>query len=120
MAAAGLWEGWRQPDGSWLRTYCVITTASAGRQALMHARMPVILPGQAWASWLGEEPAEEAELLEMMRPAEDQLLALWPVEARVGRVAENDAGLLAPAPAELPESLSALRDTPPDWTAPLA
>lgn len=117
MTVAGLWEGWKQPDGSWLRTYSVITTASAGRQALMHARMPVILPPEAWARWLGEEAAEPGELLELLRPAEDSLLAFWPVEARVGRVAENDAALLRPATVELPEALYGLRDSPPDWAS---
>jgi len=117
MAVAGLWEGWKQPDGSWLRTYSVITTASAGRQALMHPRMPVILPREAWALWLGDVPAEEAELLGLMRPAEDSLLAFWPVAARVGRVAENDVGLPAPVMVELPEALRDLRDKPPGWVA---
>lgn len=115
MTVAGLWEGWKQPDGNWLRTYTVITTASAGRQALMHPRMPVILPREAWARWLGEAPATEEELLELMRPAEDSLLAFWPVDSRVGRVAENDAGLLAPAAPELPEALRRLRDPLPAW-----
>lgn len=117
MTVAGLWEGWKQPDGSWLRTYSVITTASAGRQALMHARMPVILPREAWAPWLGEVPADTDELLALLRPAEDSLLAFWPVEARVGRVAENDRGLLAPAAVELPETLRGLRDPLPAWAA---
>jgi putative SOS response-associated peptidase YedK len=117
MAVAGLWENWRRPDGTWMRTYSVITTESAGRQALMHARMPVILPREAWARWLGDVPAREAELLDLMRPAEDSLLAFWPVEARVGRVAENDAALLAPAMPELPDSLRGLRDPLPEWAA---
>jgi putative SOS response-associated peptidase YedK len=98
-----------------MRTYSVITTESAGRQALMHARMPVILPREAWARWLGDVPAQGEELLSLMRPAEDSLLAFWPVEARVGRVAENDAALLAPAMPELPEALQSLRDPPPAW-----
>jgi putative SOS response-associated peptidase YedK len=101
MACAGLWEGWQQPDGEWLRTYTIVTCAAAGRQALLHDRMPVILPREAWDEWLsGNNPAA------LMRPAEDALLAFWPVAARVGRVAENDSGLierdpLVVAPAEL-------------------
>jgi putative SOS response-associated peptidase YedK len=98
-----------------MRTYSVLTTASAGRQALMHARMPVILPPDTWASWLGDAPAGETELLELMRPAEDSLLAFWPVASRVGRVAENDAALLAPAALEPTDALRDLRDDLPDW-----
>ena len=117
MAVAGLWENWRRPDGSWMRTCSVITTASAGRQALMHPRMPVILPPETWAAWLGGMPAGAEELLGLMRPAEDSLLAFWPVSPRVGRVTENDPGLLEPVTSELPEALERLRDAPPDWAA---
>ncbi|WP_027284197.1 SOS response-associated peptidase [Rubritepida flocculans] len=109
MACAGLWEGWRQPDGAWLRSYTIITTAAAGRQALLHARMPVILPPEAWDPWLTGE--DEAALLALLRPAEDALLAFWPVSARVGRVAENDPGLLARDPAAQPPP--ELDDPPP-------
>lgn len=105
MACAGLWEGWRQPDGAWLKTYAIITCAAAGRQALLHDRMPVILPPAAWETWLDPQ-ATRAALAALLVPLEDAHLAFWPVAPRVGRVAENDAGLLARdpranAPAEL-------------------
>jgi putative SOS response-associated peptidase YedK len=106
MACAGLWEGWKQPDGDWLRTYSIITCAAAGRQALLHDRMPVILPRDRWDDWLaGGAPAA------LLKPAEDVLLAFWPVPARVGRVAENDAGLLARDP--LAMAPAGLDDPPP-------
>lgn len=92
MVCAGLWEGWKQPDGAWLRTYTIITTASDGRQALMHDRMPVILPRDACDAWMGA--TDESALLPLLKPADDALLAFWPVPARVGRVAENDPGLI--------------------------
>lgn len=97
MACAGLWEGWKQPDGEWLRSYSIITCAAAGRQALVHDRMPVILPPAAWEEWLAGE--DEAALTALLRPAEDALLAFWPVGPRVGRVAENDAALTVRDPA---------------------
>lgn len=97
MACAGLWEGWKQPDGEWLRSYSIITCAAAGRQALVHDRMPVILPPAAWEEWLAGE--DEAALTALLRPAEDALLAFWPAGPRVGRVAENDAALTVRDPA---------------------
>lgn len=112
MACAGLWEGWKQPDGEWLRTYTIVTCAADGRQALLHDRMPVILPPAAWDAWLGGE--DEAALLALLRPAEDPLLAFWPVASRVGRVAENDDGLIARDPlAVVPDGLD---DPPPPLT----
>lgn len=107
MAVAGLWEGWQQPDGSWLRTYTVITTEANARQALVHQRMPAILPRCDWKAWLGETPCDAPHAL--LRPCPPDDLAFWPVPARVGRVAENDAGLLARADVAVPPALD---DTP--------
>jgi len=114
MAVAGLWEGWQQPDGTWLKTYSVITCAASDRQALLHQRMPVILPKETWAAWLGETPVDEHALERLLRPAEDALLAFWPIDPRIGRVAENDAALLTPSALELTGPWSALRDPVPD------
>ena len=117
MAVAGLWEGWKSPEGEWLRTFTVITTEAGGKQALVHHRMPAILPPETWDAWLGAEPAEPAELLELLVPCPSEDLAIWPVDNRVGRVAENDAGLLArDRTAQPPPELD---DRPPDLAAPL-
>jgi len=107
MAVAGLWEGWQQPDGNWLRTYTVITTDANTRQALVHDRMPVILPPEDWSAWLGETICDDPAGL--LRPCPSDILAFWPVGTRVGRFAENDAGLLARADVVVPPEL----DDPP-------
>jgi putative SOS response-associated peptidase YedK len=97
MAAAGLWEGWQQPDGTWLRTFTIITTDANAKQALLHDRMPVLLAPDVFDAWL--DPASKTEALQaLLRPCPPEWLACWPVPARVGRVAENDAGLLARDP----------------------
>ena len=88
MAVAELWEGWQKPDRTWLRSYSVITCAAAGRQALLHPRMPVVLPPEDWPAWLGEIPSEPDAIQRLPRPVEDGLLAFWPVGARIGRVAK--------------------------------
>src|SRR3712207_975003 len=56
MPLAGLWEGWRGPDGTALRSFTIVTTEANAKLAGVHARMPVILPPEAWPLWLGEEP----------------------------------------------------------------
>lgn len=110
MACAGLWEGWKQPDGEWLRTYTIITCAAAGRQVALHERMPVILPRDSWDAWLAGD--QDTALLALLKPAEDSLLAFWPVAPRVGRVTENDARLLERDP--LATAPPGLDDPPPE------
>lgn len=114
MALAGLWEGWRAPDGTVLRSFTIVTTEAGARLAALHPRMPAILPREAWPLWLGEEgaPGDEASALhDLLRPCPDEWLAVWPVSARVNRVAQNDAGLLARDPSAHP--LPGLDDPPP-------
>jgi putative SOS response-associated peptidase YedK len=112
MAVAGLWEGWKSPEGEWLKTFTVITTDANPKQALVHHRIPVILPPETWDAWLGAEAAEPADLLELLLPCPEEELAIWPVDNRVGRVAENDARLLARDPLAQPPP--ELDDPPPD------
>ncbi|MBW8268881.1 SOS response-associated peptidase [Caldovatus aquaticus] len=96
MAFAGLWEGWRAPDGTVVRSYAIVTTAANAKLAALHARMPAILPPEAWPLWLGEEEAPtEAALRALLRPFPDAGLAVWPVSPRVNRAGQNGAGLLA-------------------------
>ena len=94
MALAGIWEGWKDPEGHWLRTYSIITTEANPKQAPLHHRMPVILPREAWPAWLGERETPVEELQELLRPCPPDWLACWPVSKRANKVAENDAGLI--------------------------
>jgi putative SOS response-associated peptidase YedK len=92
---AGLWEGWRGPEGQVLRTFALITCAANATMRALHERMPVILQAEDWATWLGETPGDVGALL---RPVDDAVLRLWPVGREVNSVRNNGAGLLASAP----------------------
>ena len=52
---AGLWEGWKDPaTDEWLRTCTIITGEPNELVAQIHTRMPIILPEEDHAKWLGE------------------------------------------------------------------
>ena len=51
---AGIWEGWRAPDGEVLRTFAILTTSANGTGSQLHERIPVILEPRDWPIWLGE------------------------------------------------------------------
>jgi putative SOS response-associated peptidase YedK len=95
MAFAGIWEGWRSPDGEIMRTFAIITTTANARMAMLHERMPVILEQPDWAAWLGEADAEPATLL---HSSPENVLRIWPVDKRVGNVRNDGPELMAEAP----------------------
>ena len=91
MALAGLWESWHsKPSGERVRSFAIITTEPNELCAQLHNRMPVVLAPEAWPQWLGEEPADEAQL--------KSLLAPYPSDGslRVGNVNNSDPSLIEP------------------------
>lgn len=93
LAMGGLWESWRASDGSLVRSTCIITTAANELMAPIHDRMPVLIAAEDWSRWLSAPADEVAELL---RPDKGKALQTWPVERRVSRASEDDAGLITP------------------------
>ena len=56
FGVAGIWENWRNQDGTWERTFCMITVAANELVATIHDRMPAIIPIEHHMHWLGPEP----------------------------------------------------------------
>ena len=96
MALAGLWESWRSPAGERVRSFAIVTTQPNQLCAELHNRMPVILAPEARPAWLGEEPADEAQLKSFLAPYPSGQMVCWPVSARVGNVKNNDPSLIEP------------------------
>ena len=94
MALAGLWEGWRGPEGEVVRSFTVLTTAACPALRALHERMPVVLEPADWPLWLGESGGNVAALL---RPSA-AVFRTWPVSTLVNNVRNDGAHLLDPAP----------------------
>jgi putative SOS response-associated peptidase YedK len=98
FAFAGLWENWRDKaagDGAeWVRT-CA-TGPPNELAAPIHDRMPVILPREAWARWLGEEAADRDELQSLLKPYPPERMQAYSISTRVNSVKNDDAGLIEP------------------------
>jgi putative SOS response-associated peptidase YedK len=100
MALAGLWETWRaKPSGERVRSFAIVTTEPNELCAQLHNRMPVVLALEAWPQWLGEEPADEAQLKALLVPYPSGGMVAWPVSKRVGSVKNNDPTLIEPVAA---------------------
>lgn len=99
MIFAGLWDIWRDPAApanNPLKSFAIITTAANALLQPLHDRMPVLLPADRWAAWLGETAASQSELTAMLRPYPDGAMRFWPVDRRIGNVANDSPDLLAP------------------------
>jgi len=91
MAFAGLWEGYKWPDGTITRTFTIITANAKPTVAELHDRMPVILEQKDWPVWLGEVEGVPVELL---RPTGENVLRIWPVSRSVNSPRNNGPELL--------------------------
>jgi putative SOS response-associated peptidase YedK len=75
FGVAGIWENWRNQNGAWERTFCIITVPANELVGTIHDRMPAIIPIAQHARWLGAEPDPRdllapfpAALIRMIRP----------------------------------------------------
>jgi putative SOS response-associated peptidase YedK len=96
MALADLWENWRSPAGEWVRSFAIITITPNELCAQLHNRMPVVLKPELWPIWLGEKPADPAQLRALLVPYPSEGITAWPVSTRVGNVKNNDRSLVEP------------------------
>jgi putative SOS response-associated peptidase YedK len=97
LAFAGLWSVWTAAPQP-LLSCSVVTTAAVGDLALVHDRMPLLLPPHRWSAWLagGGEPADL-----LAAPAEEAVagIEIRPVGREVGDVRNDGPGLIDPVPA---------------------
>ncbi|MEE9414628.1 MAG: SOS response-associated peptidase, partial [Acidimicrobiales bacterium] len=85
FAFAGLWERWRGPDrdGELLESCTIITGSPNDKMAHYHHRMPVMLPPDAWDTWLDPSLDDLETLAEFFVPAPSELLEIHPVSTEV-------------------------------------
>ena len=67
FAFAGLWDSWKQPDGSSLRTYTIVTTEPNDVLRPIHNRMPAMLSNDDAQKWLAVDD-EIAHALTLLKP----------------------------------------------------
>lgn len=52
FAFAGLWERWKDPSGTWIKSSSILTTTPNAVTSAVHVRMPVILDPSIYDLWL--------------------------------------------------------------------
>ena len=84
------------PAGEQVPSFGIVTTEPNELCAQLHNRMPVVLPPDVWPAWLGEEPADPAQLKSLLVPYPSDGMVAWPVSHLVGSVKNNDPSLIEP------------------------
>jgi putative SOS response-associated peptidase YedK len=97
LSIAGLWDEWRDPATKEpFLTATLIVTAANDFTRSIHDRMPVFLGRHDLDAWLTGKAG-----VELLRPAPNDLLRMWPVSNRVnvsGR-GDDDPSLIEPVDA---------------------
>ena len=97
LALAGLWERWRDAAGEPVHTFCIITCAPNDVVRPVHARMPAILPAEAWPRWLDAQTEPEIdELRALLAPCPVDVLTGHRVSRAVNSPRNDGAELIAP------------------------
>jgi putative SOS response-associated peptidase YedK len=95
LALGGLWESWMSPEGTLLRTFCLITTTPNRVMAPIHDRMPVIIGPEDHAAWLDPQMPGQ-ELSKLLAPYPAEAIEAWPVDRRVSSARVEGAELIEP------------------------
>ncbi|HJR23098.1 MAG TPA: SOS response-associated peptidase [Dongiaceae bacterium] len=96
LAFAGIWEGWRNPEGEIVRSFAIVTTDANEKLAPIHDRMPVMLARQDEDGWLDPNNTEP-KLLSLLAPYDAARTELCQVDVRVNSVKNDDPQCLVKA-----------------------
>jgi putative SOS response-associated peptidase YedK len=86
LSFAGLWDRWKNPETGEFVTSCTIVVTNANAlTGTIHNRMPVVLNDADVRPWLNGAAGAE-----VLRPAAEDRLRMWPVSRRVNKTGSGD------------------------------
>ncbi|PKN72718.1 MAG: DUF159 family protein [Candidatus Cloacimonetes bacterium HGW-Cloacimonetes-3] len=88
---AGIYDTWESPDGSYVPSLGIITTASDRTIGAIHDRMPLLLSSQTRNVWLNPGIQDIATLSPILAPDFEVKLSMYPVSRKVNSIKNNDA-----------------------------
>jgi len=102
FAFAGLWEGWKDANGTWIKTCTILTTSPNAVTSPVHDRMPVILDPADYDVWLDPGMKDSTGVSELLRPFDPNAMRCYAVSSRVNNVRNDDAECSLPIALEAP------------------
>lgn len=95
FAMAGLWDSWKDSDGTVIHSFTIITTTPNSLMENIHTRMPVILKREFEKAWLTDDNTDFLQTLLKSYP-ENEMTA-YPVSKLVNSPVNDVPELLKPA-----------------------
>jgi putative SOS response-associated peptidase YedK len=90
FAFAGLWDGWKDASGNWVKTCSILTTVPNAVTSVIHDRMPVILHPDSYDLWLDPGMQNVSAIAELLKSCDAGLMRCYPVSTRINHVANDD------------------------------
>lgn len=106
FAFAGLWDRWKNPSGTWVRTCSILTTSANAITSTVHNRMPVILKPENYDLWLDPDMNNVAAASDLLKPYDARSMRCYPVSSRINHAGNDDAECSVPVePAQFQDRL---------------
>jgi len=102
FAFAGLWDGWKDPSGQWVKSCSILTTTPNAVTSQVHDRMPVILSKDDYELWLDPGMTNAEAVSDLLKPFDARLMRAYPVSSRINQVQNDDEGCSKPVPLDQP------------------
>ena len=100
FAFAGLWDGWKDPGGQWIKSCSILTTTPNAVTCQVHDRMPVILGKDDYDVWLDPGMTNVDAISELLKPLDASFMRAYPVSNRVNQVQNDDEECAKPVTLE--------------------
>ena len=91
FAFAGLWDGWKDSIGKWVKTCSILTTTPNAVTSAVHDRMPAILDSAHYDLWLDPGMQDVTAISQLLKPYDACPMRCYPVSTRVNNVVNDDA-----------------------------
>jgi len=96
FAFAGLWDGWKDAVGAWIKSCSILTTTPNAVTSQVHDRMPVILGKDDYNLWLDPGMTDVAVISELLKPFDARPMRAYPVSSRINQVQNDDEDCAKP------------------------
>lgn len=90
----GIWEVWKQPDGTERKTFSIITTPANSAMTTIHHRMPLIISKNQYQIWLDHNNHAENTLKAIIQQNSKNAFQFYPVSTRVNSPKNNDSACI--------------------------